>query len=639
MASRSVNRHLWNVVALTLLLLGLALVPPRYVHSQVGAQALSACARMAFSTEEDFVTYGPTPADGNRIISDGDLLSPDGAVCARNADLLAAFKVPRDLGLDAADIISIENNLVAFSTELDDPQGRFTAGDLLATNGAVIPNIALTYGFRIGYDVGLDALYFVGNADNIPRFLEEAKSRGRGYFIENPSALAGMLRQWTLDIWFSTEGTALRAGAPGFLDGDLLSARDGVVVIGQADLLPAVVPAGLPNRGVDFGLDAFAARSRDPGKTKETGVFSTEILFESLEGVLSFTDGDVLRVGDGVVYRNADLIAAFEPRATELGLDALSLVLYVPPPECYAAITALGGTQAPIANLNPVDGMVNVGYPTRHPFGNDVPFWGYLAPCVTKFRVVYRALGDTGDGTPILPGTWNVGDPSTWNPATHQCEGTMPRPAPDAAGYYSAAEYQTLRQCDPIPFTNWHTPSAPNPEGMYEVRLDYQVGATTYHGPWYRVQLDNRLPEIQDMNLVVKPGSSGGGSGECPVYTAANMPLTLQGQFADDHFWMYQATIDGDLYPAHPYTLTHYYDGTPAAANLDDTGTTPDGTLVNLHPVNVYDIVPNPVDCCYSVNLRVWDRAIWGYFYGNRALVGAQIGRWVDDDAYFAFKP
>lgn len=638
MLSRVVKQGRWTVILLTALLLGLVLSPPQPAAGQAGAGALEACARMAFSTEEDFITQGPEPPDGNPIISDGDLLSPDGAVCARNAELLQPFDVSRDMGLDAVDVLDVESYLVAFSTELDSPHGNFTAGDLLATNGAAIPNVALTYEFQIGYDIGLDSLHFIGSLDAIKNLLGEAKTRGRAFFIQNQRALGEMLRQYNVDIWFSTEGTAPHVSQPQFLDGDLLSARDGIIVLGNATLLPISVPAGIPNRGVDFGLDAFASRSRDIEKAREAGLFSTEILYWPPDGSLSFTDGDVLEVADGIAYINEDLIKAFEPRTTELGLDALYMVPFGPPPECYATLTALGGTQAPVANLNPTDGMVTLLWTTRHPFGNDVPLWGYLAPCVTKFRVVHRADGDTGDGTPILPGTWTVGDPAAWNPMTLQCEGTMPRPAPDAQGYFDAAEYQTLLQCDPLPLTNWHTPAAPDPNGMFEIRLDYLVGATTHHGPWYRVQLDNKLPDINQLRLVVAEGSSGG-SPSCPVYSAANMPLMLQGDFNDDHFWRYRASIDGDLYPAHVYTLTHYYDGTLAAANLDDTGTTPDSTLVNLHPVSVYDIVPNPADCCYSVDVRVWDRTIWGTFWGNRALVSGQIGTWVSDDIYFAFQP
>ncbi|MDH7486419.1 MAG: hypothetical protein QHJ81_09120 [Anaerolineae bacterium] len=639
MCLRNKKGRLWTAVLLTTLLLSLALLPSQLVYGQASIGTLADCARMAFSTEEDFIAHD---AAGKIIyVSDGDLLSPDGVICARNADLVRVFDVNEDLGLDAVDVLSVERNLVAFSTELDSPHGNFTAGDLLATNGAVIPNKALVMPFGVYYDMGLDAVHFVvRDLDSTVGFLNEVKSKGRDYWLRE-GALQGALRQWGVDVWFSTEGTAPQVGQPKFLDGDLLSARDGIIVIGQAALLPNTVPAGIPSRGVDFGLDAFAARTRDVQTARERGLFSTEILYWPDEGT-GFTDGDALKVGDLISSTNWDLIQAFQPLASELGLDALSVATVGPPPECYAALTALGGTQAPIANLNS-QGLVDLGYPTRHPFGNDIPFWGYLASCVSKFRVVYRAAGNTGDGTPILPGPWNVGDPLSWDPVTMTCVDVMPRPSPDAAGYYDAAEYAWLRQCDQLPLTSWNTYDEIGqvsivPDGLYEVRLDYQVGATLNHSPWYRVRVDNTLPEIQALGLVASAGSPGG-SASCPVYSTSNMPLMLQGQFRDDYFWRYQATIDGDLYPAHPYTVTNYYDGTPAAANLDDTGTTPDGSLVNLHHVNVYDIVSNPADCCYSIEVKVWDRAIWGWFYGYRAVVGGYVGRWVEDDIYFAFLP
>ncbi len=641
MYPRTKKGKMWTVVLLTTMLLGLVLLPSQLVYGQVSVGTLSDCVRTAFSTEEDFIAHD---AAGNAVyVSDGDLLSPDGVICARNWDLVHdAFDVDQDMGLDAVDVLNVENDLVAFSTELDSPHGNFTAGDLLATNGAVIANVALIANFQLGYDIGLDALHFVGDSEQILGFLDEVKGLSRDYWVQNPSALAGRLRQWSVDIWFSTEGTAPSVEEqPLFLDGDLLSARDGVIVASNDVLLPNTVPAGIPSRGVDFGLDAFGSRTRAVETAKGRGLFSTEILHWPAAGGLSFTDGDVLHFGDGIAYTNWDLIEAFEPLVDDLGLDAFYLVPVGPPPTCYAALTDLGGTKAPIANLD-IDGMVDLGYPTHHPFGQDVPFWGELKPCVTKFRVVYRPDGDTGDGTVILPGTWTVGDPSSWDAISMTCVDTMPRPLPDAQGYYDAVEYDGLLQCNALPLTNWHTYEAELPllpDGLYEVRLDYQVGATTYHGPWYPVRLDNTLPVIDDLALVVQPGTSSGGSASCPVYSVANMPLMLQGQFQDEHFWRYRATIDGDLYPAHPYTLTNYYDGTAAAANLDDTGTTPDGNLVNLHEVSVYDIVPDPADCCYSVEVRVWDRTIWGKFWRNRAQVSGWVGRWVHDDIYFAFQP
>ena len=623
-------------IALGLILVCTLVLPASLVRSQ---NQLEACKEMAFSTEEDFISFRD---DVGLYVSDGDLLGPNGVVCAHNWELLRGFEVPehKDLGLDAADVLDADGYLVAFSTELDN-QGEFsfTAGDLLVTNGAIIANQALLYLFDVRYDIGLDAVHFVGARDEILSFLDQVQEYDRSYWMDNASTLHQLLDRYKIDIWFSTEGTwwlpDLRTP---FLDGDLLSARDGTVVVTNGKLLPNYVPADIRDDGVDFGLDAFAAHTRDEQEALEKSFFSTEILFNDREGARSFTDGDQLDFGDGVFKTNQDLIAAFKPRADELGLDALSLPIWQNPPDCYGALLALGGNQTPVAALN-ASGLAQLGYPTRHPFGNDVPFWGYLADCVTKFRVVYRPEGDTGSGTPILPGTWQIGDPSTWNPATHQCEGTMARPSPGVDQYYDAAQYRALLKCDPLPFTNWHTPNASDPNGHYEVRLDWKSTAGTFHGPWHNVQLDNENPEI--IQLAVQPqGGGGGGTTQCPIYSPTDMPMMLQGEFKDDHFWYYRATIDGDLLPAHHYTVTHYYDGTPAALHLDDTGTTPDGALVDLHDVSVYDLTGEPPDCCYSVRVRIWDRTIWGNFAGYRAVISGYVGRWdQEDDIYFAFQP
>ena len=276
------------------------------------------CAELAFSTEEDFVTRGPLPPDGNRIISDGDLLGKDCVVCARNQDLLQQFDVTEDLGLDAVDVIDIRRNLVAFSTELDSPNpGQFTAGDLLLIDGGRIPNAALLFAFQIrAPNLGLDALHFVGEIDQIAAFLTEVRRLGSTYWTRD-GALQSSLRQYEIDIWFSTEGTPPAVPQISFLDGDLLSARDGIIVARNSLLLPGSVPAGLPNRGVDFGLDAVAAR-RSP--MRESLHFSTEILYR---GEMAFTDGDVLQILNGVIYTNHNLVSCFEPEARFLGLDAL----------------------------------------------------------------------------------------------------------------------------------------------------------------------------------------------------------------------------------------------------------------------------------------------------------------------------
>jgi len=292
------------------------LAPVAVTAPDAGAGFLP-CSKMAFSTEEDFVTRGPVPPDGNPIISDGDLLGADCMVCARNRDLLAPFDVDVDLGLDAVDILHAEKRLIAFSTELDSPHGQFSAGDLLATNGLVIPNEALLFAFGLRtQDLGLDAVHFVGDLERIVAFLDEPPKMGTDDWARD-GALQGSLRQYDIDIWFSTEGTAPYPMRPPFLDGDLLSARDGIIVARNALLLPNTVAAGIPSRGVDFGLDAVTA-NRLP--TRESIHFSTEL---SHSGSPAFSDGDVLVILNGVIYTNYDLINCFEPAARFLGLDAL----------------------------------------------------------------------------------------------------------------------------------------------------------------------------------------------------------------------------------------------------------------------------------------------------------------------------
>ena len=276
---------------------------------------------------------------GGPIISDGDLLGENCTICAPNAELLQVFDIHFDLGLDAADILSIDNNLVAFSTELSSPDiNQFTKGDLLTTDGLVIPNVALTYAYaNIGYDLGLDALHFIGEEAAILQFIAAAHEVTPEDWLANPGILANLLTVAEIDLWYSTEMGWKPAGAPGFLDGDLLSAKTGAIVAANSGLLPTGVPAGIPSRGVDFGVDAATADRR--GDTQYIH-FSTEILFSN---DLNFTDGDVLRYGNGVVLSNLDLIGCFEPHANMLGLDALFMSEFETPNYLPIIQNSLGG--------------------------------------------------------------------------------------------------------------------------------------------------------------------------------------------------------------------------------------------------------------------------------------------------------
>lgn len=284
-----------------------------------GAANYALCEELAFSTEEDFVTQGPLPPDGNPIISDGDLLGKNGAVCARNRVLLAPWQVVPDLGLDAVDVlevVDVEQPLVIFSTELNDPINRFGSGDLLSTTGVAIPNLALLFKFDIRMNLGLDAVHMIGGPDEIRRFWIVAGQVPGEQWLSQPDLLVDLLAEYNVDIWFSTEGTAPNGAPVPFLDGDLLSARDGTLVWSQDSLFNLPIPAGIPNRGVDFGLDgATSSRDGEPDNIR----FTTEILYRN-EG--AFTDGDILELGGAVITPHTSLVAPFEPHADFLGIDA-----------------------------------------------------------------------------------------------------------------------------------------------------------------------------------------------------------------------------------------------------------------------------------------------------------------------------
>jgi hypothetical protein len=322
-----------------------ALVPLRPAAGEA-LSLPSACANLAFSTEEDFVATKSEPPDGNTIISDGDLLSlvasPEAmqcVLCARNAALVGStFGVEYDLGLDAVDVIDTDTPLVVFSTELNSPDpSQFRAGDLLATNGAVIPNIALTHPFSIGYDIGLDAVHLIGDPVAIASFLDFAGQQTREYWLEEPGRLDSRLEQDEVDIWFSTEEPFGPADAPTFLDGDLLSARAPAFVIAHnSGILPSA-PAGIPSRGVDFGLDGVTT-SRS-GLDQRDLHFSTEILYA---GDAGFTDGDALQHGGVITVAAGDLIGCFGPAADFAGLDALHIAIEETEAGVYLPIVVRG---------------------------------------------------------------------------------------------------------------------------------------------------------------------------------------------------------------------------------------------------------------------------------------------------------
>ena len=589
-----------QMVALASALLMAALLPAGVASGQMGQEALKGCAELAFSTEEDFVTQGPEPADGNPIISDGDLLGPDGAVCARNIDLLhSTFDVVDDLGLDAVDVLDVESYLVAFSTDLDSPyRGQFTAGDLLVTNGAIIANRALTHLFGIGHDIGLDAVHFIGTEEDIGAFLKEIQQLDRDYWLENASVLYQMLDRRDVDIWFSIEGTHHPVGAPMILDGDLLSARTGAIEAPNSALLPTHVPAGLPNRGVDFGLDA--ATSTRAGDLRMTH-FSTEILFHSEK--LSFTDGDVLTYKNGVALTNFDLTQPFEPKVRELGLDALSIAMGQPLPECAAVIIQVGGMSTGSINSNGyANGMsVDLSFEAHDsPFGRWVKILGLLPDC-TKCKQFKMEYGEwTGTDLTVPPTTWHTLTPSfdEWVVVTTWLESLVHREA-DTNGWYDIL-------CNPKAgglLLPWNTSGM---NGKYSLRLTIKDAGGIEHVSLPRVvMLDNEVPTAAlTLDSIPVCGDILGGA-------------TVTGKITgtDEHF--------------HGYQL-RYESSAGSGTLLQRTYTSPSDT----GDVNVAFSWPTAglPKCGYRLILRVWDRTIVN---NHRSYGDPGFGWRTIDEAYF----
>ncbi len=631
---------------------------------------VSECATGAFSTEEDFIAHtDPLPYPGNAYVSDGDMLSLTGKVCMRNADLTAAWfggAVGPDLGLDALDILDIEKPIIAFSTEVDDPKLRFTSGDLLFTPGWAIPNVALVKPFNINWDIGLDGVQFIGKIEYILNFVSSLSQYPRDKFLQDPGLLQTLLNQNKIDIWFTIEGTAAIGTHGQVLDGDLLSAATGTIVVSQAALLPANVPAGLPVRRVDFGLDGVMT-PRDPDLALQALRFSTEILYN---GETSFTDGDILLLGDGVVTTNSALIQPFHPVADFLGLDALSFV-DVHPPTNVPNIQKLCGDQRFVQDFNggmaPINGGGSGLYqgtygdftgpvsdpthdPRGQPCGNYVPVDGGLPPTagVTSFRVAYRPNIPPYQANNPYPGIrtkWRLAVPLTLAPLTcwippvgdpHEliletdANGWM-----DAnlwlAAFSGNAPYQGCVNHN-LRLAVWDTLSQqgtgwgpPNKDGHYVLWLEWKIGndPTVYREQFdHHLQLDNTQPTIaaypNGLKMYVNNTNNTQGAWipQCGNEMSGANEYQIWGQFSDAYYSRFSLLVQGG-YPYQSVWLgVHKWwdlnDGTaiPLIKNTNSTGTFPPGT-VHLRNINLATALgASFTHCCYHLTMVVYDAAI-----------------------------
>ncbi len=624
----------------------------------------SDCTGILFSTEEDFISPAGEELDGNPIVSDGDLLAlaPDGSVrvCARNNDLLppgALVEVPQPLGLDAVDAIFPDEGLIAFSTELDEQFGLFGHGDILFPDGTIIPNQVLVARFQLPANMGLDAVHFIGRPERIREAIKLAADLGRDRLRDDPQTYLERIRALGVDIWFSIEGTSEPLDKPDVLDGDLLSAVSGVIARNGV-LLSSPIPAGLPDRGVDFGLDAVVA---DREGNQERIQFSTEILFNGEPQ--PFTDGDVLRIGGAISIPHKALIQGLEPRADFLGLDALSLVEIDETGKPH--IDTLCGRDFAAADFAG-DGLWRVntattppGDPPRRPCGMHVPVDGTLPPGLatpsgnmTRFRVVFDSLDQPGFGDQIET-TWRLkapanalpGKPCLWMPAA-----TLTLATDGTDGWMDARDFLDALEGNPTGITGNGTKGCANPHlhfavwntlglppvrqnDLMEVRLEWETssGGGTEASPFtYAIQLDNLLPEMPPYpdNLEVRLNDGSlqrvPACGEAP---SGESEFQVWSEFDDPHYWFFTLVVEGGDPPTSHAFLSasgdsrHEYFETPddpalLIKNTDDTGTVPDATLVHLRNIDMTELGGSFKRCCYLLELRVFDAAIRHTFGG-----------------------
>ncbi len=647
--------------------------------AQVAAQS-AGCEGILLSTSEDFTMQEGEGPDGNPIVSDGDLLAfmPSTGVtsiCRRNREILRVFQVGEtDVGLDAVYAIDREAERLAFSTELDDPNGQFTSGDLLFTNGLIIPNRALTQRFDVNHDIGLDAVHLIGEQERWREFIEKLDGVSRDRILENPGIIIELLRDLEIDILFSTEGTPRDLKRPIFIDGDLLSVRDGTIFRSNSALLPNL-PAGIPARGVDWGLDAYSF-GRDPRSEGPLELFSTEIVGRA---ETPFTDGDALVTGPNVEFRNLELIRSLAPATFDLGLDALHLP-YLGMDACAPAVLTF------ISNID-VDDIDAQGLAQDGVSVSDKPFGGWLRfqaalplfqQCPQLANFEFRVELDNGSGFPSIGDPNTLAVPTTWQRQVDidptigvNCVDQPYQPSGD--GWFNLADYRRFDECGEDPSAAvWFSGSTtrnldpavpPAPETVRFRIVMREVGAAAYYsvGTPHRVRIDNdtyKLPDSKDMPLtgdmsMTLAAASGSDAtvDDCKIEAGnSDVILELLGRARDQHFWRYTLRWAGgnavgwrSITPTEDSVFDN--DGSDRAA-LSLSGTQPanDPTVLlsefNLTQAHISATGGEPpIECGYTVELTAWERTWNGSFSASTNTFSASVNRRTAYPLAFCFQP
>jgi hypothetical protein len=179
--------------------------------------------------------------------------------------------------------------------------------------------------------------------------------------------------------------------------------------------------------------------------------------------------------------------------------------------------------------------------------------------------------------------------------------------------------------------TGYPRPGVQDREDHYVLWLEWEDTSLTMHREQsdHHVQLDNTLPIIADypdgLQLRLPDGTMVPACGE--TGPGADQ-ITVLGQFDDRYYRGYSLLLRGGDPPGSvsypPSGLHNFYDpddGTTGVKNTDDTGTMPDGTTVPLRDIFMTDLGDSFDDCCYVLDLYVYDRAIRHTFTGEQVNV------------------
>ncbi len=580
------------------------------------------CKGLWFSTSEDFRSRNQGASLGHDIVSDGDLLAyvvgSGSYICARNEDLLRRFDIERyDHGLDALDQVVIDAEFVvaAFSTELDSMHSaaHFTAGDLLFSTGAIIPNQALLVNFNMprSWNLGLDAVTIEGTPRGKRELLEKLSSTSRDQLLENPGILIEILEGTDTDILFSTEGTPPEVDKPQFLDGDLLSAKNGTIVRSNADLLPAL-PAGLPDRGVDYGLDAYTP-AMDPIERVPVELLSIEI--NARDGF--FSESDLLQVGPGIYLPSETLVQNFEPFDTDMGLDALAARFEDRVEACEIRITTISDID--VVDINPVTGL----FDTDRPFGSWVRIQGVVpndeCPEYSTHEFQVQVTFDSSGPVPVLhPASQN------WRRHVAPCITANDVYESDSgAGWFALTDYWRFGECpDDASLAMWNSTTSGGAD-FAEFRVVMRPiggGVETSSAP-VRIRLDNIAPSNMLAQLY-NSGEMDPFGDQCHVNGGGeDIVIDIKGSVYDDHFSNYSLYwTGGDVHTwrSVPVTVPRTYNSRP---ELSDTGTEPqaatDVMLGTLNLSDEYAVATGGlpiIECGYTVRMIAADRSHRGRF-------------------------